>query len=143
MCDHAAHVDSIPTAVPSPLGPREGRYTPAATEAPTSSGAPDPVEHPLLDTLTISERKIHRTCLKAHLVGNAARLRFIRALRAAAETRLYIKLGYPTVHQYAKDKFQCENTQAHEFLRMAKLLEKLPLMTHDLCFPPSVPPGGR
>ena len=101
-----------------------------STESSTATSENLP-EHPLLDTLTISERKIHRTCLKAHLLGNAARLRFLRGLRAAAETRLYIKLGYPTVHQYAKDQFQCENTQAHEFLRMAKLLEKLPLMTKE------------
>ena len=115
-------------------------HAPASTSTDTCTAtAEHPSDHPLLDTLTMSERKIHRTCLKAHLLGNAARLRFIRALRAAAETRLYIKLGYPTVHQYAKDQFQCENTQAHEFLRVGKLLHKLPRSTAS----PSTPGRRR
>src|SRR5262245_55263511 len=93
--------------------------------------ADDPSEHPLLNTLTISERTIHKTCWKAHRLGHAARLRFIRALAAARETGLYVKLGFPTVHHYAKDQFQCEDSQAREFLRVARLLPKLPLMTWE------------
>jgi len=79
----------------------------------------------------MSERTIHRTCWEAHRLGQVARLRFIRGLLAAEETELYLKLGFSTVHQYAKDQFKCEDTQAKEFLRVARLLHKLPLMTRE------------
>ena len=104
---------------------------PAASTSSESAPAADPSEDSLLNQLTISERAIHRTCWEAHRLGHVARLRFIRGLLAAEETELFIKLGYTTVHQYAKDQFQCEDTQAHEFLRIAKLLHKLPLMTRE------------
>jgi hypothetical protein len=59
------------------------------------------------------------------------RMRFLRALRAADETELYVKLGYPTALEYAKDQFKWEKSQAHEFIRIARKLTKLPLMARS------------
>ncbi len=95
MCDHGHLAASASQECPAPTAPSE------------SSSAADPAEHPRLNDLTLSERTIHRTCWRAHLLGQAARLRFIRGLLAAEETELYVKLGFPTVHEYAKDQFQC------------------------------------
>src|SRR5262245_41137857 len=116
MCDHG-HPHASPEC-PAPSAPSESTATAVATA--------DPAEHPRLNDLTMSERAIHRTCWKAHRIGQTARLRFIRGLRAAEETELYVKLGFTTVHDYAKDQFKCENTQAKEFLRVARNLHKLP-----------------
>jgi hypothetical protein len=57
MCDHRSH---------SACTPSKGS---------TTAVADDPAEHPLLNTLTISERTIHRTCFTA----GEARERVLRA----------------------------------------------------------------
>src|SRR6266545_57991 len=122
MCEQAHSADSVPQECPAATAPSE------STES-TVTG--DFAEHPRLDDLTMSERAIHRTCWRAHRLGQTARLHFIRGLRAAEVTGLYVKLGFTTVHDYAKNQFQCENTQAREFLRVARILQKLPLMTRE------------
>jgi len=133
MCDHGHLAAGAPQESPAP---------PCENGAGTAtSDAADLAEHPRLNDLTMSERAIHRTCWRAHRLGQTARLRFIRGLRAAEETELFVKLGFTTVHDYAKEQFQCEITQAKEFLRVARNLHKLPLMTRDCAFPPLSPRG--
>ncbi len=119
MCDHPSHTASAQQECPAPSAQSE------------SCAVAECSEHPRLNDLTMSERTIHRTCWEAHRLGQVARLRFVRGLLAAEETELYLKLGFSTVHQYAKDQFKCEDTQAKEFLRVARLLHKLPLMTRE------------
>jgi len=138
MCDHGHPAAGAPQESLAPAAPSENCASTAATD---TAGAADPAEHPRLNDLTMSERAIHRTCWRAHRLGQTARLRFIRGLRAAEETELFIKLGFTTVHDYAKEQFQCEITQAKEFLRVARNLHKLPLMTRDCAFPPLSPRG--
>ena len=44
--------------------------------------------------VTISALELHRILLKTHRIGNRNRLKFIRALYALQESRLYLKLGF-------------------------------------------------
>ena len=45
----------------------------------------------------ISAQELHETLLKANVIGNQARGKFIRALRAMSEARLFLTLGFSSV----------------------------------------------
>ena len=49
---------------------------------------------------SISAAEFHEILLTAHASGNVARLRFIDALRALHESRLYMQLGFPDVAKF-------------------------------------------
>src|SRR4030095_13757090 len=61
-----------------------------------------------------------------HSAGNTARRRFIDALRAMQESRLYRQLGFPSLAAYADATFHYARTQVFEFLRVSKALLDLP-----------------
>lgn len=43
------------------------------------------------------------------------------------ESRLYLKLGFPSIAAYADATFRYGRAQVHEFLRVAEVLKDLPL----------------
>jgi hypothetical protein len=54
---------------------------------------------------SISAAQLHEILLTAHASGNVARLRFMDALRALHESRLYMELGFPDIAAYADCTF--------------------------------------
>jgi hypothetical protein len=75
---------------------------------------------------SISAKEIHELLLTAHAGGNLARRRFIDALRALHESRLYLQLGFPDIAAYADATFRYQRSQVYEFLRVSKALIHLP-----------------
>ena len=57
-----------------------------------------------------------------HAEYRTARRRFIDALRALHESRLYLQLGFPDIAAYADATFRYQRTQVYEFLRVSKAL---------------------
>ena len=81
---------------------------------------------PTTPVSSISAGELHELLLRAHASGNVARKRFIDALRALSEQRLYLQLGYPDVVGYAEATFRYRKSQTYEFLRVSEALEVLP-----------------
>jgi hypothetical protein len=77
----------------------------------------------------ISADELHEILIVAHLTGNVARRRFADGLRAMAESRLYVKLGAPTIEAYALEHFKSLRTHVYENLRVSKALQALPLLS--------------
>jgi hypothetical protein len=75
---------------------------------------------------SISAEELHEILLATHSAGNTARRRFIDALRAMQESRLYRQLGFPNIAAYADATFHYARTQVFEFLRVSKALVDLP-----------------
>src|SRR5262245_59850120 len=75
---------------------------------------------------SISAEELHEILLVAHSAGNTARRRFIDALRAMHESRLYRQLGFPNIAAYADATFHYARTQVFEFLRVSKAFLDLP-----------------
>jgi hypothetical protein len=75
---------------------------------------------------SISAKELHELLLTAHAGGNVSRRRFIDALRALHESRLYLQLGFPDIVAYADATFRFQRTQVFEFLRVSKALVELP-----------------
>ena len=76
---------------------------------------------------TISAEELHRLLLKAHRLGSAVRIKFLRLLLTLEETRLYTQLGFPSTHAYASRYFGFERAETYELLRVARALGSLPL----------------
>jgi hypothetical protein len=86
-----------------------------------------PAPGPTLDNPpSISAKELHDLLLTAHAGGNVSRRRFIDALRALHESRLYLQLGFPDIVAYADATFRFQRTQVFEFLRVSKALVNLP-----------------
>ena len=85
-----------------------------------------PSTHSLDNPPSISAEELHEILLVAHSAGNTARRRFIDALRAMQESRLYRQLGFPSLAAYADATFHYARTQVFEFLRVSKALLDLP-----------------
>jgi hypothetical protein len=86
-----------------------------------------PVPSPTLDNPpSISAKELHGLLLTAHAGGNLARRRFIDALRALHESRLYLHLGFPDIAAYADATFRLQRSQVFECLRVSKALVHLP-----------------
>lgn len=83
---------------------------------------PPGLDHPP----AVSARRLHEILVTAHTGGNVARRRFIDALRALAESRLYLALGYPSIAAYGDAAFRLRRTQVYEFLRVSRALAELP-----------------
>ena len=77
-------------------------------------------------TAGLSAEKLHELLVTTHVVGNVARRKFIQVLYALHVSRLYFKLGYSSVVQYAEKHFKYRRTQVFEFLRVAEVLKDLP-----------------
>ena len=75
---------------------------------------------------SISAAELHEILLTTHASGNAARLRFMDALRALHESRLYMQLGFPDIAAYADCTFHYGASQTYDFLRVSKALVDLP-----------------
>ena len=87
----------------------------------TATGKPSTVANPE----TLSAEELHRACLTAFRVGNRSRYKFARALATLHATKLYLKLGYSSVAQYAEAHFGYQRSRTFECLRVAKALEDL------------------
>ena len=74
---------------------------------------------------SISAKELHEVLLRAHASGNVVRRRFIDALRALAEGRLHLELGFPDIVGYAEATFRYKKSQTYEFLRVSEALEGL------------------
>jgi len=85
-----------------------------------------PSTHSLDNPPSITAEELHEILLVAHSAGNTARRRFIDALRAMQESRLYRQLGFPSLAAYADATFHYARTQVFEFLRVSKALGDLP-----------------
>ena len=75
---------------------------------------------------SISAAELHEILLTAHASGNVARRRFMDALRALHESRLYMELGFPDIAAYADCTFHYGASQTYDFLRVSKALVDLP-----------------
>jgi hypothetical protein len=86
-----------------------------------------PAPAPALDNPpSISAKELHELLLTAHAGGNVSRRRFIDALRALHESRLYLQLGFPDIVAYADATFRIQRSQVFESLRVSKALVLLP-----------------
>jgi len=85
-----------------------------------------PSTHSLDNPPSITAEELHEILLVAHSAGNTARRRFIDALRAMQDSRLYRQLGFPSLAAYADATFHYARTQVFEFLRVSKALGDLP-----------------
>jgi hypothetical protein len=99
--------------------------TPDSLAVPVPVPVPGP--GPALDNPpSISATELHEVLLTAHAGGNVSRRRFIDALRALHESRLYFQLGFPDIVAYADATFRFQRSQVFEFLRVSKALVHLP-----------------
>jgi hypothetical protein len=73
----------------------------------------------------LSAQSLHELACQAFRVGNRGRLSLCEALRALAETRLYLDLGFPSLSAYADAFFQLRRAEAFEYVRVAKRLIEL------------------
>ena len=89
----------------------------AATESPPARPIP-----------VVSAEELHRTLLKAHALGNQSRRRFIDALRAMAEAKLYLTFGFSSIAGYSERFFSLSRSQTYELLRVGDVLSHLPLL---------------
>ena len=74
-----------------------------------------------------SADQIHTHLVEAFSIGNRARLRFARLLAALSSSRQYLQLGHPSVMQYAERHFGMQRSETYEHLRVAELIDELPL----------------
>src|SRR5262245_5126246 len=92
---------------------------PASVETPAPVSAPAPVP-------VLSPEELHRLLLRIHRHQSELQWRFIQALLALDEGRLYLPLGYSSTRQYAEKHFGLGRTATHEALRVARALGDLP-----------------
>ena len=73
-----------------------------------------------------SADQIHEYLVKAYRIGNRARLRFARLLAGLANSRLFLKLGHPSIAQYAGHHFDVQRSETYELIRVAEVIDDLP-----------------
>ena len=89
--------------------------------SPSSSAPPQPELCPV----QLSAQALHELACQAFRVGNRGRLSLCEALRALAETRLHLDLGFPSLSAYADAFFQLRRAETFEYVRVARRLVEL------------------
>ena len=77
---------------------------------------------------SINALEIHDLLVTAYATGNVAQKRCIDALRALAESKLYLQLGFRDIAGYADATLHLGRTQTFECLRVSRALVNLPLL---------------
>jgi len=80
----------------------------------------------LFNPPTLSAQELHELLLKLRAAGNTTHRRFIDALRAMEESKLYLQLGHPSLVAYADATFHYGRSQTYELVRVSKALGDLP-----------------
>ncbi len=80
-------------------------------------------------TLGISAEEHHRYLVALFRANNRVRREFIDVLLSLCEQKLYLKLGSPSIVQYAARHFGLKPSQTYECLRVAKALRELTLIS--------------
>ena len=80
----------------------------------------------LFNPPTLSATELHEILLTTHASGNASRRRFIDALRALEESKLYLQLGFPSLVAYTDATFHYGRSQAYSFVRVSRAMDELP-----------------
>ena len=83
---------------------------------------------PLDNPPSINALELHELLVTAYASGNVAQKRCIDALRALAESKLYLQLGFRDIAGYADATLHLRRTQTFECLRVSRALVHLPLV---------------
>ena len=75
-----------------------------------------------------SAEEHHQYLVKLYRVSNRVRREFIAALLSLEEQRLYLRLGSPSIVEYAERHFGLKASQTYDYLRVGKALRELSLI---------------
>jgi hypothetical protein len=75
---------------------------------------------------SLNAKELHEMALRAHSDGHRSLKRFMDALRALSDMKLYKQLGYSGIADYADEVFHYRRTQTFEFIRVSRALVDLP-----------------
>ena len=70
----------------------------------------------------------HQYLVKLYRVSNRVRREFIAALLSLEEQRLYLRLGSPSIVEYAERHFGLKSSHTYDYLRVGKALRDLTLL---------------
>ena len=82
---------------------------------------------PLDNPPSLNAQELHELLVMAYASGNVAQKRCVDGLRALADSRLYLQLGFRDIAGYADATLHLQRTQTFEWLRVSRRLVDLPL----------------
>ena len=88
-------------------------------------------ETPRVSTIPISAEELHENVLKAFRLGNHTKRKLLASLLAMSESQLYKSLGFSHMTYYIMKHLICTRSHAFALLRVAHMLEMVPLKARD------------
>ena len=69
-------------------------------------------------TAVISGEELDTIIREAYVLGNHVRRKLVMALDAMYSGRLYITLGFSSIHDYAEYSIRCRKSETYDFLHL-------------------------